>query len=241
MEIYCLRAALTPAQSHRQKNIRNIEEFVDSDALKLQADSRLLELSQIVSNPQAEIDMLLSISGRYQFPDMIERVIPLLRSAANRRDYSLKGSNHDIANFLEGASKASESFAAIEKSVAATNDSLSKIIDAFPKTNHSVTQGQKIEDTVRKVRDIANDAWAASREAYRSQIRLTLARALIMNDSNSRNRALASFSDVASANDLKDDAQRLLNGISRITPDEGHPANLKVILEEASKNLVAKK
>src|SRR6478609_1495657 len=26
LEIYCLRAALTPAQSHRQKNIRNIEE-----------------------------------------------------------------------------------------------------------------------------------------------------------------------------------------------------------------------
>jgi hypothetical protein len=236
LEIYCLRAALTPAQSHRQKNIHKIEEFADNDALKLQADSRLLELSQLVSDtdPQAAIDMLLSISGRYEFPDMIERVIPLLCAEANRRDYSLKDSNHDIADFLEHATIVTASFAATEKFIAATNDSLGKVIGAVPKTNHSVSQTQKM------AQDIANEARVAAREAIRSQIRLCLARALIVKDSNSRNDSLINFSHLASANDLKEDAQRLLDGISKITAGEGHPANLKGILDQASENLVAK-
>lgn len=230
LELYCLRAALTPAQSQRQKNIYKIEEFADDDALKLQADSRLLELSQLVSDtdPQAAIDMLLSISGRYEFPDMIERAIPLLCAEAKRRDYSLKDSNQDIAGFLEKA------IAATEKFIAATNDSLDKTIAALPKTNHSVSRTQKM------AQDIVNDARVAAREATRSQIRLCLARALIVKDSNSRKDSLVNFSHLATANDLKEDAQRLLDGISKITAgEEGQPANLKGILDQASENLVA--
>jgi hypothetical protein len=153
LELYCLRAALTPAQSQRQKNIRKIEEFADDDALKLQADSRLLELSQLVSDTdaQAAIDMLLSISGRYEFPDMIERVIALLCTEAKRRDYSLKDSNHDIADFLKHASDVSASIAAIEKLIAAPNDSLGKAIAALPKRNHSLSQTQEMVQNIANV------------------------------------------------------------------------------------------
>jgi hypothetical protein len=88
--------------------------------------------------------------------------------------------------------------------------------------------------------DIVNDARVAAREATRSQIRLCLARALIVKDSNSRKDSLVNFSHLATANDLKEDAQRLLDGISKITAgEEGQPANLKRILDQASENLVA--
>jgi hypothetical protein len=224
LELNCLRAALTPAQSHRQKNIRKIQEFAVSDSLKLQADSRLLELSQLVSDPQAAIDMLLSIAGSYEFPDMIEKMIPHLCAAAKRRDNSLKDSNDDVAKFLEDASKASASFAE-------TNE---KIIPAISETNHSVAKTQKIDSTALRTQDIADDARAAAREAYRSEIRLDVARALIVKDLNSRKASWEDFSRVAIAKELEDDAQRLLSGISRNNTDEVEATNLKVILDEAS-------
>jgi hypothetical protein len=238
LELSCLRAALTPAQSQRIKNIHKIEEFADDDALKLQADSRLLELSQLVSdtNPQAAIDMLLSISGRYEFPDMIERAIPLLCAEAKRRDYSSKDSNQDIADFLKQVSDVSALIAATERVIAVTNDSLGTTIAALPKTNHSVSQTQEM------VQHIAKEAADAAREATRSQIRLCLARALITKDSNSRKDSLVNFSQFATANNLKQDAQRLVDGILKIiASDYGQSANLKGILDQASENLVANK
>jgi hypothetical protein len=226
LELCCLRAALTPVQSHRQKNIRKIEEIPDSDSLKLQAQSRLLELSQVILDPQASIDMLLSISGRYEFPDMIEKMIPILRAAAKRRDNSLEDSNDDIAEFLLHASRASASFAEAEE----------KNIVAIPET-HSVAHTQEIDAATRNVKDITDEARAAARDAYRSQIRLSLARALIMKDSSSRKAPWEDFSRVVIERKLEDDAQRLLSGISRNNTDEGDAANLKMILGEASEYL----
>jgi hypothetical protein len=61
LEIFCLRAALTPAQYWRQVNLHNIEKDSEESVLKYQAASKLLVLSQDVSNPQASIDLLLSL------------------------------------------------------------------------------------------------------------------------------------------------------------------------------------
>lgn len=118
LEVFCLRAALTPAQNQRQKNIRKIEELVikttsegffaeakgakeASDGLKLQAASKLFSLTEHLSDPQTVIDLLLSVSACDNDPDMIEKVIPTLCKAIKIRDQFGNASNQDV-NRLSG-------------------------------------------------------------------------------------------------------------------------------------------
>src|SRR6202023_2191327 len=81
LEIYCLQAALTPAQYWRQVNLHKIEQYTADKALKFEAASKLLSLSQDLSDPQSCIDILLSVPVRLNNPDIIERAIPILCKA----------------------------------------------------------------------------------------------------------------------------------------------------------------
>jgi RNA polymerase subunit RPABC4/transcription elongation factor Spt4 len=115
LEVFCLRAALTPVQNQRQTNIRKIEEFVrkvqpkdsvananeTSGGLKLQGASKLLSLTQHLSDPQTVIDLLLSVCACDSDPDMIEKVIPNLCKAIKLRDHFGNESNQDVLGFLE--------------------------------------------------------------------------------------------------------------------------------------------
>jgi len=59
----------------------------------------LLALSQDITNPQAAIDILLSLPVRLNNPDIIERAIPLLCKAIKQRSANSSGS--DLADYLE--------------------------------------------------------------------------------------------------------------------------------------------
>jgi hypothetical protein len=194
LEVFCLQAALTPAQNQRQKNIRKIEELViktkpegffaeakeASDGLKLQAASKLFSLTQHLSDPQTVIDLLLSVSACDNDPDMIEKVIPTLCKAIKIRDRFGNASNQDVIGFLDWAIKQIES---------------------------KVVNGPR-----------AND-----REASRSEIRLYLARAIIAKNKDLRNDSLTHLEKIVTSEDLSDDARLLLDGIGRTTQNPNLP------------------
>jgi ribosomal protein L40E len=103
LEIYCLQAALTPAQYWRQINLYKIEQYSGDKTLKYQAASKLLSLSQDVSDPQACIDLLLSEPIRLNNPDIIERAIPILCKAV--KDRSVNISDKDVTDYLESLAR----------------------------------------------------------------------------------------------------------------------------------------
>jgi hypothetical protein len=70
----------------------------EESVLKYQAASKLLVLSQDVSNPQASIDLLLSLPILVNNPDIIERAIPILCRAVKER--SNAGAGEDVADYL---------------------------------------------------------------------------------------------------------------------------------------------
>ena len=98
LEIFCLRAALTPAQYWRQVNLHKIEQYSADKILKFEAASKLLSLSQDLSNPQSSIDILLSVPIRLNNPDIIERAIPILCKAVKAR--SGNTSDKDVVDYL---------------------------------------------------------------------------------------------------------------------------------------------
>jgi hypothetical protein len=109
LEIFCLHAALTPAQYWRQVNLSKIEERIELHKVKqsvrdrlfkFQAASKLLSLSQDVSksNPQATIDILLSVPIRLNDPEILEKAIPILCEAVRNR--SGKGVDNDVVDTL---------------------------------------------------------------------------------------------------------------------------------------------
>src|ERR1700758_4799045 len=61
LEIFCLQATLTPAQYWRQVNLHKIEQYSTNKTLRYEAASKLLSLSQDLSDPQATIDILFSL------------------------------------------------------------------------------------------------------------------------------------------------------------------------------------
>ncbi len=98
LEVYCLQAALTPAQYWRQINLHKIDQYSADKTLKYEAASKLLSLSQDVTNPQASIDILLSQPIRLNNPDIIERAIPILCQAVKER--SSNTSDKDVVDYL---------------------------------------------------------------------------------------------------------------------------------------------
>jgi hypothetical protein len=180
LEIFCLQAALTPSQYFRQKNLNYIEKYATDDLLEHEVASKLLALSQDVSDPQTKIDLLLTVFFRYNDPDMMQRAMPILYSAVKERDPSQSDSNEDILKFLE-------------------------------------LVGQKNKDD-------------------RSQIRLYLARALVTNNQHSREDYLGKFALIGARKEIRDEANRLLEGIARTANDK--PVLVR-ILHVASKNLAA--
>jgi hypothetical protein len=99
LEVFCLRAALTPAQYWRQVNLHKIEQFATDKALKYRAATKLLSLAEDVLSPQAAIDILLSVPIRLNDPDLIERTIPILCKAVRERSSS--NSDNDVVEFLQ--------------------------------------------------------------------------------------------------------------------------------------------
>ena len=99
LEIFCLQAALTPAQYWRQVNLHKIEQYSTDKTLKYEAASKLLALSQDLSNPQATIDILFSLPVRLNNPDMIEQAIPILCKAVKDRSSNI--SDKDVLDYLE--------------------------------------------------------------------------------------------------------------------------------------------
>lgn len=83
----------------RQVNLHKIEQYSTDTTLKYLAASKLLALSQDITNPQAAIDILLSLPVRLNNPDIIERAIPLLCKAIKQRSANSSGS--DLADYLE--------------------------------------------------------------------------------------------------------------------------------------------
>jgi hypothetical protein len=234
VDLFCLRAALTPVQSRRRINIHEIEKFARTDALILHADSRLLKLAQLISDPQARIDALLCICGRSEFPDMIEKAIPLLVTAADRRDSSPNDSNHDIADFLQKAGNISASFAAKQNEIIETQNQIHQIIAQLRSKKVPGGNSQDFENLEQKTQQIGNIAGTIAYEANRSAVRLYLAQALVTRDANLRRKCLESFSRYTKANNLAEDAQRVLSGISNAITDS---PDLKSILVEASADL----
>jgi len=110
IEIYCLEAALTPAQYWRQVNLNKIEQYIGryptDKTLKYLAASKLLGLSQDISDPQVTIDLLLSLPARLNSPDIFERAIPLLCKAVKQR--STDSSGKDVADYLEAIARESD-------------------------------------------------------------------------------------------------------------------------------------
>ncbi len=103
LEVFCLRAALTPAQYWRQVNLHAIEQFATDKELKYQAATKLLSLAQDTLSPQAVIDIVLSVPIRLNDPDLIEQTIPVLCKAVKKR--SSKSSDNDVADFLNSVVK----------------------------------------------------------------------------------------------------------------------------------------
>jgi hypothetical protein len=101
LEIFCLQAALTPSQYFRQRNLNYIEKYATDDVLAHEVASKLIALSQDISDPQTKIDLLLTVFIRYNDPDMMQRAIPILYSAVKERDPSESDSNDDVLKFLE--------------------------------------------------------------------------------------------------------------------------------------------
>jgi RNA polymerase subunit RPABC4/transcription elongation factor Spt4 len=201
LEVFCLQAALTPAQNQRQKNIRKIEKFVSdvqpgdsidkakeaSEGLKLQAASKLLSLTQHLSDPQTVIDLLLSVSACDNDPDMIEKVIPTLCKAIKIRDQFGNASNQDVIGFLDWAIEQIESI------------------------------------------KVVNGPGANVREASRSEIRLYLARAVIAKNKDLRNDSLTHLEKIIASEDLYDDARLLLDGIGRTTQNPNLPGIVETV------------
>src|SRR5262249_48539273 len=110
IEIYCLEAALTPAQYWRQVNLNKIDQYIEQNptdkTLKYLAASKLLGLSQDISDPQATIDILLSLPARLNSPDLFERAMPLLCKAVKQR--STDSSGKDVADYLEAIARESD-------------------------------------------------------------------------------------------------------------------------------------
>jgi len=103
LEIYCLRAALTPVQHWRQVNIHKIEQFAAGKDLKYRAATKLLSLAEGVLSPQAVIDLVLSVPIRLNDPDLIERTIPVLCKAVRER--SSNSTDNDVVEFLNSVEK----------------------------------------------------------------------------------------------------------------------------------------
>jgi hypothetical protein len=168
LEVYCLQAALTPAQYWRQINLHKIEQYSADKFLKYQAASKLLSLSQDITNPQASIDILLSEPIRLNNPDFVQSAIPILCEAVKQRSNTT--SDNDVANYLG---------------------------------------------------NLARDAITSNRDGLRTQIRLFLARALIVKDRSAREDSLQEIARICAANhDLGDDTEELFDGVTRNTPDQ---------------------
>jgi hypothetical protein len=72
-----------------QVNLHKIEQYSTDKTLKYEAASKLLALSQDLSNPQATIDILFSLPVRLNNPDMIEQAIPVLCKAVKDRSSNI--------------------------------------------------------------------------------------------------------------------------------------------------------
>ena len=201
LELFCLQAALTPAQKQRQTSIRNIEEFVSraqhsqfsarakeaDESLKLQVASKLLSLTQHLSDPQTVIDLLLSVCACDHDPDMIEKVSPSLCEAVKNRDRFGNASNQDIIDFLE---------------------SVITRIDSDK---------------------MADGASANARDIKRSEIRLYLVRAMMAKNETLRNGFLRELEKIVVSENLYDDTRLLLEGISRTTQNPSLLGILKTV------------
>ena len=144
LEIFCLQAALTPGQYWRQVKLHKIEQFSTDKTLKYLAAAKLLALSQDITNPQAAIDLLLSLPVRLNNPDIIERAIPLLCKAAKLR--SAKSSDGDLADYLETIARESD---------ATQRDGLRSRIRLYL-TRALVTKNQSIhESSLREIAQIS--------------------------------------------------------------------------------------
>jgi hypothetical protein len=103
LEIFCLQATLTPAQYWRQVNLHKIEQYSTNKTLRYEAASKLLSLSQDLSDPQATIDILFSLPLRLNNPDIIERAIPILCKAVKDRSSNI--SDKDVVDYLEALAR----------------------------------------------------------------------------------------------------------------------------------------
>jgi hypothetical protein len=133
LELLCLQATLTPAQYLRQVNLNKIEKlFTDPSTdpnWRYQAASKLLSLSHDVSDPQAVIDVLMSVLDCYGDPDIIQRAIPDLCNAVKRRG---NRPNEDVAGFLASAiKKTSESVAKTSERVPEAREASAKAREAY--------------------------------------------------------------------------------------------------------------
>jgi hypothetical protein len=208
LEVFCLRAALTPAQNQRQTNIRKIEEFIRNsrprasianangatDGLKLQGALKLLSLTQHLSDPQTIIDLLLSVCACDSDPDMIEKVIPNLCKAVTLRDHFGNESNQDVLGFLELV------------------------------ISH-------IDDSMK----VANEAGPNLREASRSKMRLYLTRAIIAKSKDLRNNSLRALEKIVTSENLYDDVGLLLDGMGRTTQNPNLPSIVKMVSSDLAR------
>lgn len=142
LEIFCLQAALTPAQYWRQVNLHKIEQYSTNKTLKYEAASKLLSLSQDLSDPQARIDILFSVPVRLNNPDMIERAIPILCKAVKDRSSNI--SDKDVVDYLEALAQ--------EAAAPATRDGLRSQIRLYL-ARALVTKDQSIRES--SLREIA--------------------------------------------------------------------------------------
>ena len=243
LEVFCLRAALTPAQNQRQKNIRKIEEFVQPvgyspetkeakearDGLKLQAASKLFSLTQNLSDPQTVIDLLLSVLACDKDPDMIEKVIPTLRRAIEIRDQSGNASNQDVIGFLDKAieqienntaslKKAIEAIEQIKNNRPGANVREASLSESMVGSLSEIMEASLSEIRQASLSEIRQASLSEIRQASRSEIRLYLARALIAKNKDSQN-SLIHLQEIAMSKDLDlcDDTRMLLDEIGRAT------------------------
>jgi len=136
LEIFCLQAALTPAQYWRQVNLHKIEQYSTNKTLKYEAASKLLSLSRDLSDPQATIDILFSLPVRFNNPDMIEIAIPILCKAVKDRSSNI--SDKDVVDYLEAL--------AHEAAASATRDGLRSQIRLYL-ARALVTKDQSIRES----------------------------------------------------------------------------------------------
>ena len=243
LEVFCLRAALTPAQNQRQKNIHKIEQFVHPvgyisktkeakeacDGLKLQAASKLFSLTQHLSDPQTVIDLLLSVFACDKDPDMIEKVIPTLWRAIENRDQSGNGSNQDIIGFLDRAiehignnidslKKAIEAIDQINSNQPGANVREARLSESMEASLSEIMEASLSEIRQASLSEIRQVSLSEIRQASRSEIRLYLARALITKNKDSQN-SLTHLQEIAISKDLDlcDDTRMLFDEIGRAT------------------------